>query len=322
MNNQIQNTPKQSFDLIGDIHGYADPLLRLLEVLGYQKSGETYHHPAGRKIVFAGDFVDRGPKIRETLHLVRSMIDSGDALAVMGNHEYNAVCFHTPDGKGDYLRSHTERNGKNVKQHEATLSAFAGLDREWDEWIDWFRDLPFFLDLGEVRMVHASWIPSAIQMLEKQSLADDQFLRASANPGTTEYAAIETTLKGLEIPLPEGNYFEDKQGLCRSQTRVKWWEDPVGQTYREVAFPYCETVSEEPIDPNTVHAWQPYSQSEPPVFFGHYWLPANQSSGPQAENVACLDYSVAKPGGKLAAYRWDGEPRLDARKFVTVPQTV
>ena len=51
-------------------------------------------------MVFLGDYVDRGPEVALTLETVRSMIDADNALAIMGNHEFNAVCFHTPDGKG------------------------------------------------------------------------------------------------------------------------------------------------------------------------------------------------------------------------------
>ena len=52
-----------------------------------------------------------------------------------------------------------------------------------------------------------------------------------------------------------------------------------------------------------------------PVFFGHYWMQG--APAPLAEKIACLDYSVAK-GGRLAAYRWNGEARLNARNFVSV----
>lgn len=57
-----------------------------------------------------------------------------------------------------------------------------------------------------------------------------------------------------------------------------------------------------------------YGHHEKPVFLGHYWL----KDEPQllAPNIACIDYSVAKPGGKLVAYRWDGEKELNADKFV------
>ena len=83
-------------DLIGDIHGHADKLEALLLKLGYQKNKCVYSHPE-RKILFVGDYIDRGPKIRETLEIVRSMVESENAIALMGNHEYNALCFHFQD---------------------------------------------------------------------------------------------------------------------------------------------------------------------------------------------------------------------------------
>src|SRR6266550_4021242 len=102
-------------DIIGDIHGHADTLRALLEKLGYAEHDGAYRHPE-RTVIFMGDFIDRGPKIREVLQIVRAMMDAGTARAVMGNHEYNAICFHTEDGTGGHLRSHTAGRGKNVKQ--------------------------------------------------------------------------------------------------------------------------------------------------------------------------------------------------------------
>ncbi len=83
------------YDLIGDIHGHADALQHLLNRLGYSRQKSVYGHPE-RQAIFLGDFIDRGPQIRETLEIVRPMVDSGAALAVMGNHEINALAFHTP----------------------------------------------------------------------------------------------------------------------------------------------------------------------------------------------------------------------------------
>ena len=80
-------------DLIGDIHGHADKLEELLIKLGYSNKSGLYAHP-NRKALFVGDFIDRGPKIRETLAIVKAMVESGNAIALMGNHEYNALCFH------------------------------------------------------------------------------------------------------------------------------------------------------------------------------------------------------------------------------------
>jgi predicted MPP superfamily phosphohydrolase len=107
------------YDLIGDIHGHADELLQLLETLGYRKSQRVYGHPE-RKVIFLGDFIDRGPKIRQVLEIVRPMIEEGKALAVMGNHELNALAYHTdnPEEFGQHLRRHSD---KNVHQHRKTV---------------------------------------------------------------------------------------------------------------------------------------------------------------------------------------------------------
>ena len=107
----------KKYDIIGDIHGHAAPLRALLEKLGYREVAGAYSHPE-RKVIFLGDFIDRGPEIRETLQTVRAMVDGGSALAVMGNHEFNAMAYHTPDGQGDYLRKHTP---EKVEQHRATM---------------------------------------------------------------------------------------------------------------------------------------------------------------------------------------------------------
>ena len=79
-------------DLIGDIHGHADKLVQLLEKLGYSKQNNYYAHPE-REVLFVGDYIDRGPQIRETLEIVKQMVENQSAIALMGNHEYNALCF-------------------------------------------------------------------------------------------------------------------------------------------------------------------------------------------------------------------------------------
>jgi protein phosphatase len=81
------------FDLIGDIHGCLGPLVRLLGALGYRVDGGAagmdwqVTPPPGRRAVFLGDLVDRGPAVPEVLALVRSMVAAGHALAVTGNHD-------------------------------------------------------------------------------------------------------------------------------------------------------------------------------------------------------------------------------------------
>ena len=85
------------FDIIGDIHGCCDELEQLLQILGYSTISTensspfwqfpTYRHPEGRKAVFLGDLVDRGPRILDTLKLVRNMTAAETALCVPGNHD-------------------------------------------------------------------------------------------------------------------------------------------------------------------------------------------------------------------------------------------
>ena len=108
---------KQMIDFIGDIHGHAVELEELLLKLGYSKSKGIYSHPA-RKVLFIGDYIDRGPQIRETLQIVKGMVDNGNAIALMGNHEYNALCFHFQETEGGHLRKHLI---KNIIQHFETL---------------------------------------------------------------------------------------------------------------------------------------------------------------------------------------------------------
>lgn len=76
------------FDIIGDIHGCGEELEALLGTLGYAADGEgVWRHPEGRKAVFVGDLVDRGPRIVDVLKLVMAMEKSGSALVVPGNHD-------------------------------------------------------------------------------------------------------------------------------------------------------------------------------------------------------------------------------------------
>ncbi|NLY64918.1 MAG: metallophosphoesterase, partial [Alcaligenaceae bacterium] len=80
------------YDLIGDIHGYAQPLKQLLSKLGYTEKNGYWQHPE-RKVIFLGDFIDRGPEQIEAVLIAKAMVENNAALAVMGNHEFNAVAW-------------------------------------------------------------------------------------------------------------------------------------------------------------------------------------------------------------------------------------
>lgn len=124
-------------------------------------------------------------------------------------------------------------------------------------------------------------------------------------------------LKGVEIPLPAGHVFTDKEDIVRTKIRVRWWTPATGKTYHDLSLPVSDTVPKLPIVETAETASLGYPEDVPPVFFGHYWLPADKPPVPLGPKVTSLDYSIAK-GGALTAYRWDGEQTLDAGKFVQV----
>ena len=117
-----KNLKPSNFDFIGDIHGHAYALKFILKKLDYQWSDNGYSHPEGRKVLFLGDYIDRGPNVKETLEIVKTMVDNENAIALMGNHEYNALCFHyTKEQGGGHLREHSI---KNLFQHMKTIEDF------------------------------------------------------------------------------------------------------------------------------------------------------------------------------------------------------
>ncbi len=143
----------------------------------------------------------------------------------------------------------------------------------------------------------------------------DELIEQSIVKDSPFYNAIEATLKGKEIRLPKGHYFTDKDGTKRKDIRIKWWEDPSRMNYQEISIEPLENIEDTPIDLAHLKNKDYYKADNIPVFFGHYWLKGNPML--YRENICCLDYSVAKHGF-LAAYRFDGESKLDGSKFVFV----
>lgn len=305
------------YDFIGDIHGHADALRELLEKMDYQQKEGVYQHPQ-RKAFFVGDYIDRGPQIPETLALVKGMVDAGAAIALMGNHEYNALCFHHLHPKGGHLRKHLI---KNVIQHYETLRQFQNRQEEYEAYLEWFFSLPMFFETDSFRAVHACWSHQEIAKLKqicgsnrlnKESLLE---LELHKNTNPLAYDSIEITLKGKEMKLPEGQSFFDKDGTKRTEIRIKWWENPLEMSLDSISVLDNLNLSTVRMDEDTLQDTSYYSKEEKPVFFGHYWLKGKPTLFKQ--NVCCLDYSVAKKG-LLVAYRFDGEQVLNSDKFIYV----
>lgn len=142
------------FDIIGDVHGCAGELEALLAQLGYRvrwsgTQGDvrvSVVPPPGRKAVFVGDLVDRGPRAPDVLRLVMSMVRSGSALAVPGNHD--AKFQRWLDG-ADVKASHGL--DRTIQQLATETRAFRVAVR------DFLKELPIYLwlDGGRLAVAHA-----------------------------------------------------------------------------------------------------------------------------------------------------------------------
>lgn len=305
------------YDIIGDIHGHADTLRALLAKLGYRECDEAYRQ-AKRRVIFVGDLIDRGPKICETLKIVRAMVRAGTALVVLGNHEINAIRYHTSGSNGRPLRPHSE---KNERLHRATLDQLViPHPGEWSGWLKWFKTLPLYLDLGGLRVVHAAWSEASIRFLGARRFDDTELLIASSRRGTAEYNAVRALLNGPELTLPDCHCSHDEEGRARTEIRAKWFGPRANGhplTYRDLVLPASNEVPEIEVSAETLATLPGYGEHEPPVIFGHYWMPP-VALRCLSSNATCVDYSVAaKHNGLLAAYRWSGEAKLSDANFVT-----
>ena len=314
----------RGYDLIGDIHGCAHTLARLLEQMGYQKHQGVYRHP-GRQAIFLGDIVDRGPRIREALHLVHDMVEQGSALMILGNHELNALTYTTPvtQGAKDYLRPHIASNTRQIAE---TLEQFAHYPEDWRCFLDWFVTLPLHLELihpgsGQVfRTVHACWDQQLVELhrrMSPQGLIDREFLSQSVRANTPAALIKRRLTGGVDLALPEGVTITSEDGYTRRNFRTKFWAGQA-RTYGELLFqpdPLPEAFASSAISGEHRAQMVHYGLEQPPLFVGHYWLRGRPE--PLTPNLACLDYSAVK-FGRLVAYRMDGEAQLTSDKFAWV----
>ena len=135
------------FDIVGDVHGCADELEALLALLGYSPGDDgAWRHPAGRRLVFLGDLVDRGPRVPDVLRIAMATVGAGAGLCVPGNHDAKLV---------------RALRGKNVKLLHGLDRSMAQLDEETPEFrrrVAAFLDgLPshYVLDGGRLVVAHA-----------------------------------------------------------------------------------------------------------------------------------------------------------------------
>jgi len=135
------------FDIIGDVHGCADELETLLATLGYARDPlGVWRHPEGRKAIFVGDLVDRGPRVPDVLRVVIDMVRAETALAVPGNHDLKLV---------------RKLRGKDVQITHGLAESLEQLERETQEFRNGVADFldglvsHYVLDDGRLVVAHA-----------------------------------------------------------------------------------------------------------------------------------------------------------------------
>lgn len=155
---KIIDYPK--FDVIGDIHGCYNELTELLTKLGYtldMKLGKISASPEGRRLIFLGDFADRGPEPIKVLRLVMDIVNSGTAFSVIGNHEKKLL---------DKLSS----NGKAKEEVMLTINSIkAGGDFFVRQVIDFIDSLPYVIICDDEYLIAHAGLKEKFQ---KQNMID------------------------------------------------------------------------------------------------------------------------------------------------------
>ncbi|WP_086791397.1 polynucleotide kinase-phosphatase [Streptomyces thermovulgaris] len=185
------------FDIIGDVHGCSAELETLLGKLGYVDGV----HPEGRKAVFVGDLVDRGPDTPGVLRRVMSMVKSGNALCVPGNHE---------NKYGRHLR------GRKVRHTHGLAETIAQMEKESEEFRQEVREFidglvsHYVLDGGRLVVSHAG-------LPEKYHGRTSGRVRAHALYGDT---TGETDEFGLPVRHPWAEEYRGRAAVVYGHTPV------------------------------------------------------------------------------------------------------
>jgi hypothetical protein len=323
-------------DVVGDVHGEIDALVRLLQALGYDADG---HHPDGRRLVFVGDLCDRGPDSPAVFALVQRLHAAGRAQCVLGNHELNVLRRAAKHGNGWFFDDdHDRAKGRFVHSRRVE-------PRERDGLLRFVATLPVALERDDLRVVHAAWHEPSLQQF-RSDLAELPYLRlydafATGAVETQERARLsdaaerESTAyahllgdRDADVPLLVNVGASDVHYQMSNPLRV------LTSGVEQLAHrPFFASGKWRMVD--RIPWWEDYAAG-PPVVFGHYWrwpdeatraefafegtdpfggAPANAWLGPH-RNAFCADYSVGirylerrdRPDGpwnsRLAAVRW------------------
>ena len=327
--------PAGPLDVVGDVHGELEALRALLAHLGYDPDGR---HPGGRRLVFVGDLCDRGPDSPGVIALVKRLVDSGRALATLGNHEINLLRGDRKDGNDWFWSEYGARDAKYEPR------AHLPPERR-DAVVAFLRTLPLALERADLRVVHAAWDVASIAQLRaadptlsrvehfRRWEADAE--RRIAESGIREAARAEYQEYRERLVDPD----QAMPMLVATAQVDETWQmaNPIrvvtSGIERVAARPFFASGHWRFVD--RIRWWDEYTEHVP-VIVGHYWRQFARvdraSLGKTEENlftdlaptawhglhrnVFCIDFSVggrflerplapgALPRSRLGALRW------------------
>lgn len=307
MNNTLlQTIPDDPLAIIGDIHGEIDALNALL--------GHLEQDPGPRRrLVFIGDLCDRGPDSIAVIARVRSLVESGRALAILGNHEINLLADDAKDGSGWYFDTRHASDQPFYAPFRRVTPAERPAIREF------FSQLPLALQSPSLRIVHAAWDAPSIAAISRVPLGQvvdamhdwNARVRAAAQADglheryLAEKACWAAQLEDPDNPPPYLHAVADYEMLEQRLNPIKRLtsgieERTIAPFFSGNRWRYSDRI-----------AWWNHYRGKRPVVIGHYWrmfdLPS-QANAPRysllfegvaptawhgrGQRVFCVDYSA------------------------------
>jgi len=261
-------------DVVGDVHGELDALLDLLRHLGYDRLGS---HPEGRRLIFVGDLTDRGPDNPGVVAFVQSLVESGKAQCVLGNHDLNLLLGRKKFDNSWFF-------GKEFRKYGYLVPQVLANDGIRDSIKKFLGTLPLALEREDVRVVHACWHPTMIELAK------------TAESAVTLFEAHRQLIEADHKSRPSLGKFDRKlDHQNRNPVKVltsgvkRWFEKPakLGRKMPKL---------------KRVRWWEAYSDPQMCIF-GHYCM----SIGTRYRNgqAHCINFTVGK--------RWMERPQSSSQ---------
>jgi protein phosphatase len=312
------------FDIIGDVHGCYDELCVLLDRLGYaadEREGKRiFVHPEGRRVLFLGDLVDRGPRTPEVLRLAMDMVSTGMALCVQGNHESRLL---------------RKLNGRDVKLTHGLVETLAQIDAlpetgrgafvgEIRSFMDGLRS-HYWLDDGKLVVAHAglkeemhgrgSGAVRSFALYGETTGETDEFGLQVRFNWAAEYRGKATVVYG-HVPTPTAEWVN--RTICIDTGCV------FGGTLTALRYPELDLVD--------VPAAQVYSEPVRPLASATADRTAQQAadtmldledvSGKRTITTSLMGHVRIEPGNAAAALEVISRFSVDPRWLIYLPPTM